>query len=115
MIQSAFEDRFGKKNNSKIHTIVKKIDGLNARTLNWKFQKLVKNYKLPLSDGEIIRFKNIRDSLAHTLSFPQESQKIDDWKFLVTLLDKIVLGLFKYEGKYNNFHKGNESVFKLTS
>ena len=114
-LSSLFEDKFGKKNKSKSQSIINKMDGLNLRTLNWKFQKFIKHYRLPINSNDIKKFKDIRDTLAHTLIFPEADDEIMDWKFLVNIIDKIIMGLFNYEGPYYNFYVGTDEYFKLCS
>jgi hypothetical protein len=108
-------EKFGKKNNSKINSILQKLDGLNSRTLNWKFEKFIRHYRISITSDDIKKFKVIRDSLAHTLNFPEGHDEIMGWKFLVTILDKVIMGLFCYEGRYYNFFNDSDEYFHLTS
>jgi len=112
-LSNLLKDKFGKKNKSKITSIIQKMDGLNSTTLNWKFEKFINQYRIPISGEEIKKFKNIRDSLAHTLSFPEEDDKVMSWKFLVNIIDKIVMGLFCYEGQYYNIFVNKDEYFQL--
>ena len=114
-LSNLLEDKFGKSNKSKINSIIQKIDGLNSRTLNWKFEKFIKHYRIPIPSNDIKRFKDIRDSLAHTLSFPESMDKVIGWKLLVNIIDKIIMGLFGYEGNYYNFRTDKDEYFKLNN
>jgi hypothetical protein len=108
-------DNIEEKRDDKIKSIVNKMDGLNQTTLKWKFEHFIHEYKIPLSKKDIHRFIAIRNTLAHSLSFPDTEETIECWKFLVNVIDKIVMGLFRYKGRYYNFYTNNDEYFLLDS
>ena len=85
--------------------MISKLKDFNRRPFKWKMQKFKKAYKLNLEEGDINNFIFIRDTLAHSGSYPKEKRPFEYWIFLLFLLDKIIVGLFQYNDYYADLSK----------
>ncbi len=95
-LQKLFDDI----NESYIHVMLSKIKGFNRRPLGSKLKRLRKSFNCPITDEEIKRFVNLRNSLAHTSLFPDDVDNIKSFLFMRHFLDRIVLVVLNYSGDY---------------
>jgi hypothetical protein len=87
----------------EIKGLSSKIDFLNEKALNRKIKTFAKDHNLIFDIKEINRLVKIRNELVHESSFLSEENKFSDFYFVLNFLDKMLLGLFKYEGMYFNY------------
>jgi hypothetical protein len=78
-----------------------KAKGFNYRSLRSKLGKLRKQFKVPITEEEIEKFVETRNSLAHTMVFRTDDY-VAEFRWMVNLLDKILLRMLGYSGHYIN-------------
>jgi hypothetical protein len=63
---------------------------------------MLKKLEIPIKDIELSRFKNTRNSLAHTTSFIGNisGKHVEDYCDLIGILDKVFLKILNYSGVY---------------
>lgn len=93
-------DNFDNLKSSHKQAMLSNIDGFNERPLDWKLKRLRKQFQIPITDDEVAKFIKIRNSLAHTSLFPEEFESTNSYLFLRHFLDRVVLKVLGYEGKY---------------
>ena len=115
-----FQDQVKLSENRR--ALINNLTGLNHTS----FKKIIRQFcdilDVPVTPEDVKKFGNSRDTLIHTGKFycesPEGKKEILDmdhatWKefqFLVNFIDKVVLKLFGYSGKYNNFLKWGNSL-----
>lgn len=78
-----------------------------------RLSQLVEYYRAPISPDEIKYFVDCRNSLTHELKFlseieleeetEEENNKYDDYLFLISILERILLAILKYDnGRYTD-------------
>ncbi|MEX1013890.1 MAG: hypothetical protein WDZ80_01900, partial [Candidatus Paceibacterota bacterium] len=92
--------------------MLSKVPGFNRRPLDWKLKRIRKAFNCPISDGEIQHFIYIRDSLAHTSLFPDDVNSKKAFLFMRHFLDRIVLSVLHYSGKYFDMESRTEKSLK---
>jgi len=90
----------------KVQAMILKLKDFNRKPFDWKMKKLNEDFKLNLKEKETKDFIFIRDTLAHSGSYPKVKRPFEYWIFLLTLIDKIIVGLFQYDGYYDDLSKG---------
>jgi len=97
---SILDDNFDNLKSPHKQAMLSNIEGFNERPLDWKLKRLRKQFQIPVSDDEVSKFIKIRNSLAHTSLFPDEFDSTTSYLFLRHFLDRVVLKVLGYEGKY---------------
>ena len=109
-IKDVLKKTFADKVDLYKRVMVSKVKGLNRRPLNWKFKRLRKAFNCPITDEEIKRFVYLRDNLAHSSLFPEDEDNVNAFLFMRHFLDRIVLSVFGYSGKYFDMENRKEKV-----
>lgn len=112
-VEEALKKAFGGKIDKYSQVMVSKVFGFNRRPLNWKLNRLSTKFDCPISDKEINRFVNLRDHLAHSSLFPDDEDSVNAFLFMRHFLDRVVLSVLGYSGKYFDMENMEEKV--LTS
>lgn len=76
------------------------LRGFNRRPLSWKLNSLARWLELEFGPNEINDFVTLRNSLAHTASFPKKKPPVEYYKQMLHFLDRVILRLFDYRGSY---------------
>ncbi len=89
-------------------TLSEKLPDINRRTFREILDDIFKQIDLQLTEGDTQRFIQSRNSLVHTGRFKSEEKArgsdteplIDEFCFLMSVLDKVFLRLLEYHGQY---------------
>lgn len=107
-IEEALKKGFPNLKDSHRHVMINKVKGFNRRPLDWKLKRLRKAFNCPITDDEISRFVELRDSLAHSSLFPEKTDNTNAFLFMRHFIDKILLRVLGYEGVYFNMEVRKE-------
>jgi hypothetical protein len=77
--------------------------GLNRRPFSWKLNNLAKWLDIKFDQGEIERFVEIRNKLAHEGRFPETGTPSEHYKKMQHIMDRLMLRLLDYHGPYYDF------------
>ena len=111
-VQALLKAEFENIKDYYLQAMVSKIKGFNRRPLDWKLKRICKAFNCPVSDDEIQDFIYIRDSLAHTSLFPKDVDSIEAFLFLRHFLDRILLSIMGYSGRYFDMENQTEKIFR---
>ncbi len=76
---------------------------LNRRSLSWRLNDLAKFLNLKFERGEVDKFVETRNKLAHEGTFPEDGTPAKHYMRMQHFLDRILLRLFDYHGSYLDF------------
>jgi hypothetical protein len=79
------------------------IKGLNRRPLSWKLNDLAKWLGIKFEPGEVEKFVETRNRLAHEGRFPETGTPIEHYQRMQHFMDRVILRLFDYHGPYYDF------------
>ena len=89
-----------------LHSMLLSIKGgLNRRPLKFKIERLAAWLEIQFTPEEIAHFVNARNSLAHDGRFPSGATPTKHYQRMQHFLDRIIMGLFGYQGRYFNFER----------
>lgn len=83
--------------------MLSKIADFNNRPLDWKLKRLRKVFRIPISDKDVHKFIEIRNSLAHSSMFPEEIDSTKAYLFMRHCLDRLLLSILGYNSEYFDF------------
>lgn len=106
--KKVIERVFSNLKENHINAMANTASFINDRPMDWKLQRFRKSFKCPIRDQEINRFVKLRNSLAHSTVFPNEVDNTQAFLFMRHFLDRIVLRILNYEGKYFDMEKRKE-------
>jgi hypothetical protein len=91
--------------------MLKSIKGLNRRPLSWKLNDLAKWLGIKFEPGEVEKFVETRNKLAHEGRFPETGTPIEHYQRMQHFMDRMMLRLFDYHGPYYDFeHKEKRQI-----
>jgi hypothetical protein len=76
------------------------IKGLNRRPFTWKINDFAKRVDLKFERGEVERFVQTRNLLAHESRFPENETPAQHYLRMQHFMDRVMLRLFDYHGPY---------------
>ena len=76
------------------------VRGVNRRSFSWKLNNLAKWLNIKFEPGEIERFVEIRNKLAHEGRFPEVGTPTENYKKMQHVMDRLMLKLLDYQGPY---------------
>lgn len=89
------------KKEGRVNDILMEIERtLNRYPFRKKIENLVKDLDVDIPKSEIEEFVKIRNSLMHSGKFPEEGKRVESYKLMQHILDRIILRLFDYRGLY---------------
>lgn len=104
-----------KINHDQIAAMVSHLGGLNRRSFRYIVRQLSKRIALKVSDEDLQTFVRSRNALVHRGRFactlPAEDEQsnahvfsshVDEWLFMVNILDRVFLRMLGYDGLYLN-------------
>jgi len=111
-VKEIFETVFDEIKKSYVHSMLSQINGFNRRPLSWKLKRLRKAFNCPITDKEIERLVYLRDHLAHSSLFPEDEDNVNAFLFMRHFLDRIVLSVLGYSGKYFDMENRKEKALR---
>jgi hypothetical protein len=110
-IKKILIENFPECDKEKIHDVLTEINrGLKQNSLKERVKSLSTNFGVIISDDEIKNFVSIRNSLAHSGSFPSDDMPVNYYFIMQVMLDRIMLRFFDYHGEYFDINKKEMSV-----
>jgi len=79
------------------------VKGLNRRPFSWKLNDFAKWLDLKYEPGEVERFVEVRNKLAHEGRFPETGTPTEHYQRIQHFIDRLMLRLFDYHGPYYDF------------
>ncbi len=118
-LREVIEDTFPNMNRNAKRKMLAHIKGLNRVPFEHNLSKMCSVLRIPLENNEVHEFKKTRDSLVHTAYFG-DREEVENYRDCawerycqaVHLVDKILLGMFGYEGQYFNCSNLQYEMFK---
>jgi len=86
-----------------LSVMVSNLKGLNHRPFSWKLNDLAIWLGINFEKGEIERFIETRNKLAHEGRFPETGIPAEHYQRMQHLIDRVILRLFDYHGPYYDF------------
>jgi len=112
-IEKALRKEFSNLNDSHKQIMLNKVTGFNRRPLDWKLKRLRKAFNCPITDEEISRFVELRDNLAHSSLFPENTDNTDAFLFMRHFLDRIILRILDYKGTYFDMEERKQTILQV--
>lgn len=102
-IENILSEIYPIDNKNFLRAMTGNAKGLNRRPFSWQINNLAKWLELGFDQQEIDKFIATRNSLAHSGSFPKDGTPVEHYRRMQHFLDRIILRLFDYHGKYYDF------------
>lgn len=98
--------------NEVLDAFNKNLKGLNRVTFTDSVVYLCQMLNLIADKKQIKRFKDLRNNLVHRAVFQNDNNQNNHWqdfKFIMSFITQVILGLLEYTGKYIDWNSVNNS------
>lgn len=101
IIESALINTYPEIAKKHMQAMLSSINGINRRSLRWKLNDLAKWLGIKFGSGEVEKFVETRNKLAHEGRFPEiGGTPIEHYQRMQHFMDRVILRLFDYHGPY---------------
>ena len=104
LVMTALRATYPEIAKKRLPVMLSGVKGINRRPLlSWKLNDLVKWLGIKFEPGEVEKFVETRNKLAHEGRFPETGTPIEHYQRMQHFMEHVILRLFDYHGPYYDF------------
>lgn len=107
---SGLEKHFASAKRKDLKKLSARVGELNHKPFSSKAKNLFEALGLNVTTDDIRLLEKVRNSLAHSMDFPDPTQRTPNYLKLLHLIDRIFLRLLDYRGSYINLDTNTTDV-----